>query len=269
MRITRPPGPVLRPFIKTLWAVDATPCVGARRERVLPTGAMHVVFRLSDAPLRLFDDPNGEAARTVGHAIVGGARSSFYVRDVSVPAHSVGAQLHPGAAPLLLGVPGEALAERHTALSDLWGRAADEARARIAEAGSLERKLEVFESILAARLPKIRAMHPAVAEALAHFSADDADVGDVVAHTGYSHRRFIQIFREAVGLTPKLFCRVTRFQRALARAVTGPASWAAVALDAGYSDQSHLSRDFLEFAGLPPGRYRKIAPASSNHVPIL
>jgi transcriptional regulator GlxA family with amidase domain len=181
---------------------------------------------------------------------------------------SVGAQLQPGAAEALLGVSASELAERHTPLVELWGRAAHEVRERLLETAHLERRLEVFESLLAARLPKVRGVHPVVAHALARFAAT-TDVRKIVEESGYSHRRFIALFRQAVGLTPKLYSRVLRFQGALERtAAKSDASWVDLALETGYSDQSHFNREFREFAGLPPGEYRRISPAWTHHVPI-
>jgi AraC-like DNA-binding protein len=76
-------------------------------------------------------------------------------------------------------------------------------------------------------------------------------------------------FREAVGLTPKLYCRVLRFQRALRQLAEHPRiAWIDTALNAGYSDQAHFNRDFRELAGLTPGQYRALAPISANHVPL-
>lgn len=271
MLLRRPPQPALRPFVQLLWASDETATsrpVAAARERVLPTGATHVVFRLSDHPLRLFDDVEQATARTVAHSVVGGARATFYVRDVSQPTCSVGATLHPGAAELLLGVPADELAGRHTPLDDLWGRSAASARERLVEAGSPARQLELFEAMLAERLPRVRGLHPAVALALERFTAS-GDVRAVVQESGYSHRRFIALFRRAVGLTPKLYCRIRRFHDTLERLAADPtASWVDVAMAGGYSDQPHLNRDFREFAGISPGGYRGLSPAQVHHVPI-
>ena len=229
---------------------------------------MHLVFRLSDQPLRLFDDINDRNGRELGYAIVGGARSNFYVRDVSEPTSSVGAQLLPGASEFLFGVPADELAERHTPLEDLWGQSAVDQRDRLLEADSLERRLDIFESLLMARLPRVYGLHPAVAHALERFTTT-ADVGEVVRETGYSHRRFIALFSRAAGLTPKIFCRVLRFQRAVElTAANQSPSRVDVALAAGYSDQPHFNRQFREFAGVTPGEYEQISPPSPNHVPI-
>lgn len=271
MFLTRSPRPSLRPFVRTLWATShPTPpaSIPATRERVLPTGDMHLVFRLSDHPLRLLDDVDGASGHTIGHAVVGGARASFYVREVANPAWSVGAQLGPGAAELLFGMPAGKLADRHIPLDDLWGRSAERVREQLFEARHPERQLDLLESLLAARLPTVRGLHPAVAQALAQFRTAP-DVRAAVDATGYSHRRFTALFREGVGMTPKRFCRVLRFQRVLGRVAEDPtAAWADLALDAGYSDQSHFNREFREFAGITPGEYRSVAPRHSHHVPL-
>jgi AraC-like DNA-binding protein len=83
--------------------------------------------------------------------------------------------------------------------------------------------------------------------------------------SGRSHRSFVELFRRAVGLTPKRYCRVRRFQRALA---LPRGSLGALALAAGYSDQAHFTREFRALAGLTPGEYRRRAPERAHHVPV-
>jgi AraC-like DNA-binding protein len=269
--IQRAPSAVLRPFVRTLWVSDGDrgSATGTeRREHVLPTGGMHIVFRLTGPALRLFEGPQDSIGRTIGTAILGGARSTYYVRDVSEPVSSVGAELLPGAASLLLGVPADEFAERHTPLDALWGPAALEAQERLALAASHDQRFALLESIFASRLPRVRGMHPAIAEALAGFDRR-SDVGALVARSGVSHRRFIALFRATVGLSPKRYARIVRFRSALARAASRSApSWADLALAAGYSDQSHFNREFREFAGVTPGRYHDLAPESPHHVPL-
>src|SRR5690606_7039815 len=117
-------------------------------------------------------------------------------------------------------------------------------------------------------LPRVRAIHPAVAHGLSRLSAG-AGVAATVRESGYSHRRFISLFREVAGFSPKLFARLMRFQRALAL-LHGARSLGLtqVALAAGYSDQAHLTRECVQFAGVSPGEYRARAPRDAHHLPL-
>ncbi len=255
--------PRLRGIVHTLWAAepaaDGPPC----REAVLPTGAIHLVFRLGGPPLRVFADASGRPT-AYGPAVVGGPRTAAYVREAAAT-RSVGALLEAGAASLLLGLPAGELAEQHVDLEGLWGPAAHHAAERLAAAGDAAERLDRFEMLLAARLREGAALHPAVAMALACFERG-ADVGSVVRASGLSHRHFLHLFRDAVGLLPKSHCRVRRFQRALGLLHTRPAIETALAC--GYADQPHFQREFRAIAGLTPGDYLRLAPLQRNHVPL-
>ena len=84
-----------------VWVSDgANASATATRELVLPTGAMHLVVRVSDHLLRIFDDLDDRLGNVVSTAVVGGARTAPYIRDISEPTRSVGAQrVHHCAAP--------------------------------------------------------------------------------------------------------------------------------------------------------------------------
>lgn len=229
---------------------------------------MHLVFRLTDEPLRIYRDADDLEGQTVGVSVVGGPRSAPYIRDISEPSSSLGAMLHPGAGELLFGRPAHELAERHTALTDLWDREASLLRERLQEANTPEAKLDLLELLLSARLPRVRGLNPAVAHALSRFE-ETAEIGEIVRETGYTHRGFLELFKSSVGMTPKLYCRVQRFHRAIDLAAATPErSWAELAQDAGYSDQPHFTREFRELAGISPGEYRRTAPAEPRHVTL-
>ncbi|MCU7370453.1 helix-turn-helix domain-containing protein [Paucibacter sp. O1-1] len=257
--------PPLRAVVEKLWLSDGAAAPAVQREHTLPTGAMSLVLRLSGPPLRLFDS----AARELGLCIVGGARERLYVRAGAASGRAVGAQLRPGASQWLFGVPALELAHCHTPLDQLWGSAAEALRQRLAAEAAPLRVLDLFEAALLARLATPGpALPAAVAFALAAFARGQR-VDAVVQASGFSHRHFNALFGAAVGLTPKAFCRVQRFQTLLAALAADPARpLAQLALDAGYSDQAHMSREFSGIAGLTPGAYRRIAPAQINHVPM-
>jgi AraC-like DNA-binding protein len=266
--LRREPPPVLQPFVSTLWAGEPAADGPAFRERVLPTGHMHLVFRSSTHPLRILDDPEDRGS-SFGHAIVGGVRDGAYLREVLPGGASVGAELRAGACTALFSVPADVLAGRHTTLEDLWGAEAMHACDRIFSARGASARLDVFAEILAARLPRVHGLHPAVAAALAGFR-ESQDVHAMVAASGYSHRHFIAVFERETGLTPKRFCRVQRFRKLLAHAAARPAlPWTELALAHGYSDQPHFNREFRAFAGITPGEYRRAAPRYPHHVPLV
>jgi AraC-like DNA-binding protein len=94
-------------------------------------------------------------------------------------------------------------------------------------------------------------------------------VGDVAARLQLSRRRLAELFTAEVGLSPKRYARVRRFQRARALARQARAAgWGAIALASGYSDQPHLVRDFLAFSGFSPVDLarRSAAPVKEGHV---
>jgi AraC-like DNA-binding protein len=77
-------------------------------------------------------------------------------------------------------------------------------------------------------------------------------IATVADHVGLSSRQFERRFTQAVGITPKLFCRIQRFQRVFPILENEHSGWADAAVRCGYYDQAHLIRDFREFAGKPP-----------------
>ncbi len=266
-RISRAPCGPLRPFVRLLWAVEeSADHVGEdRREHVLPTAHMHLVIRLRQDPLRIYAGPDDCVGTLVGEALIGGARDTFYIRDVSGPQSSVGALLRPGGADALLRVPASELACRHTNLEDVWDAGVASMSSRLAEL-PVAARLDAFEAMLLARLPRVRAMHPAVAQLLSEFTVR-GDVGHAVAETGFSHRTMVGLFRRSVGLAPKAYLRVLRFTRALQHVRAGRAL-ADIASEAGYSDQAHFSREFRTFSGTTPSQYLRTAPADAHHLPV-
>ncbi|OZG71664.1 hypothetical protein BTA51_19905 [Hahella sp. CCB-MM4] len=269
--IRRPAHPSLRPFVKELWALDhcdPVQCQSGEREHVLPTGNMHLAFRLSSSPLKTFSDSQDLEGRTLSLSVLGGIRSRYYIRDISAPSCSVGVVLQPGTASLLFGTPAEELSERHTSVEALWGRESVLVREQLLEASGAEQQLNRMEAILCSRLPATNGLHPVVADALVRFQAMES-VESVVEYTGYSHRHFISLFRQALGITPKVYCRILRFQslmKLLSENIQYP--MADLAQIAGFSDQAHFSRSFKEMSGLTPSKFREIAPPSSHHVKL-
>jgi AraC-like DNA-binding protein len=173
----------------------------------------------------------------------------------------IGVHFRPGGASALLGVPCSELADAHVNLASLWGEAfAAELRERLCEAPTHHVRFRRLEGALMRRLHAQSRQHPVVPFALDCFTRPGvhASVQDVARQFGLSYRRFLTIFTDEVGLSPKLYCRILRFQQAHALAQrTGHIDWAQLALECGFFDQSHLANEFRKLSGLTPTEYQR------------
>jgi AraC-like DNA-binding protein len=163
-----------------------------------------------------------------------------------------GVRFRTGAAGAVLGVPLDAVADARVPLAELWGR---EATDRLAEAAAGNP-----DALLAGLAERLRraAPDPRVRLAVARLRDDpNARPRALAEATGLGERHLRRRFRDAVGYSPRTFGRVVRARRALALLRAGGAP-AAVALDAGYADQAHLTRELRALAGKTPGAVRGV-----------
>ena len=250
------PSAPLAGRIELFWAVEQ-PRREARFERVLPSGTTELVFDLCDA------------ARP---PLIFGPHSEPFEKERAERASFVGIHFRPGGAATLLGVPESEFANSRVGLDAFWGRAALELGARLAETATPAAGLRLLEDVLLARLDRARPQHPGVAYALDELAQVPAprSIGEIGRRAGLSARRFIALFTAQVGLSPKLFARVRRFQRLLQLAHGQPKpNWLQLAICCGYCDQAHLARDFGDFAGVSPGAYVRLRLADPNHIALL
>jgi AraC-like DNA-binding protein len=82
----------------------------------------------------------------------------------------------------------------------------------------------------------------------------DLDIMAVARDIGWSRKHLADRVRDAIGIGPRSFRRLLRFH-SLTRAIGPAPDWAGLAHDIGYYDQSHLIREFREFAGMTPSDY--------------
>lgn len=87
------------------------------------------------------------------------------------------------------------------------------------------------------------------------------NIAQLAHDANMSFRNFRRRFYEQVGVSPKLFCRIIRFNTALTSKLKNPRTdWSTIAHDCGYFDQMHLIKDFKEFAGFSPYNFVKKTP---------
>ncbi|WP_438002267.1 helix-turn-helix domain-containing protein [Sorangium sp. So ce185] len=271
------PGPPLDDFVDCFWLWDGY-TAPAPRERALPSGTLDIIINLREDRLRIFDRDDPESFERFPGIMISGAHAGHFVIDTAPGASVMGVHFKPGGAFPFLGVPAGDLEGRHAALDALWGASAARLRERLLEARGAADRFSALEGALRARATRPLRRHGAVALALRAFEDPTLRaVAEVNARTGLSPKRLIALFHDEVGLGPKAFWRVRRFQAAL-RLMDGrrdarggarrPVRGAEIAAELGYFDQAHLSREFRAFAGLGPSAYLAQEVERPNHVPL-
>jgi AraC-like DNA-binding protein len=181
----------------------------------------------------------------------------------------MGVVFWPGGARAFFDSPADSFYHDSVPLDLIWGSKAGDLRNRLREANTAVEKFRVLERALLDHVDKRFALHAAVLYALGEFKRVPHvhSVREVAKEAGLSRRRFAQLFREQVGLTPKLYCRLHRFQAAVRQISAGaPVDWSDVALAGGYFDQAHLANEFREFSGISPGAYLASERLSASRV---
>jgi AraC-like DNA-binding protein len=269
--LTHIPGPPLSSFVELFWFYDGFPARLHKKERLMPDGSVELVINLNEDETRIYDRENLDQCERLSGGVLCGPHSSFFVIDTAEQDSVIGIHFKPGGAFPFFKLPANELQNQHVSLEDLWGPEARIVRERLLEASTPEIKFQVLEECLLAQTAKPMARHRAVNQALALFRNIHTApaMADVSGQIGLSSRRFIQLFSSEVGLTPKLFCRVRRFQQVLQTLRNGTEfDWAEIAAECGYYDQAHFIHDFKAFSGINPTTYSLQKTEHLNHVPI-
>ena len=267
----RVPRPPLDAFIESIWLYRSDPRPHAL-ERVLPTGAAQLIVNLKEDQTRLYDPKRpGRCVVTAGTVLVG-VQSRYQVIDTSEQEFVAGVAFRPAGTVPFICVPAHETRDADVPLEALWGRRRTAAlRERLLESDGPDAALDALETaLLEVWTPP--GLHPAVTFALTAFERAPLtrSVAAVTDAIGLSAKRFIERFKREVGMTPKRYCRIRRFQRAVAQANQESAvDWPQVALDCGYFDQAHFIHDFRSFAGITPTGYQAARTSFQNHVKFL
>ena len=242
------PAADLAPWIACFWHINGAATSGETfKHRVLPDGCADVVFDLEDIRRR-----GGGLSTVVGPMTAASVVEFRGITDV------VGVRLRPGAAAAFFGVPARALLDCCVSLSDLSELTAilPVSDARLAECAGTNACVDLLTAACRQRVGVLPTPDSIVRYALAKWSPPETlalpSVSALTRDIGLSERAFERRFVAHVGMNPVYFRRLSRFRSVLRLYSMGTRDWAYLAAAAGFSDQSHLIRDFGTFAGLTP-----------------
>ncbi len=253
----RAPRGALGRFVELLWLYDGYVQPHAE-ERLLPMPTTELVIDLRAGT------PASRAAT------VAGPHSEYWVLETSAAASVVGVHFRAGGAFPFFDFPSSELHNLRAPLETLWGLKARSVVEQVLAAPTPDAKFDVLERVLLATARTL-SRHRAVTFALQELSGRPGGrgVAEVTDAIGMSQRRFLDRFRSEVGMAPKLFVRVQRFQAVVETVHTlREVNWAHVAADCGYFDQAHFIHDFRAFSGFTPAAYFALKSEHRNHVPL-
>jgi AraC-like DNA-binding protein len=251
------PAPAVRPFAAwyTGYVQHGLP---PGRHRGLPGPYLTMIVTL-DEPLHIAAHP--DPATPPGHydTLIGGLHTTPAIIAHEGRGAGIQVALSPLGARALFGLPAGELAGADVDAACLLGPLAGELRERVSLAAGWPARFRVVDELLTRRADPARGPAPEVAFAWQRLCASGGTVtpAELARETGWSGRYLSRRFGVEIGLSPKVAARVTRFDRARQRLQdsAGAHPLAALAVECGYYDQAHLSREFAALAGLPPARW--------------
>jgi AraC-like DNA-binding protein len=172
----------------------------------------------------------------------------------------IGVRFWPGRALPFLGIPASELTDLRVDIGNLWPE-----RDAVLERLGAEDPAALpgaFERLLEQRLTGSLAVDRTVDEAVRAIlrARGNLSITSLAPALGVTRQHLARRFAMHVGVSPKMFARVARVRRAVAKArVAAQVDWAALALETGYYDQSHLARDIRELTGRAPTEWLALA----------
>jgi AraC-like DNA-binding protein len=265
------PHPALAPFIKTYW-YTCDPDAIHRHERVLPNGHAQIVISLARDYLTDANHPTDPLQHSPASILLG-IYSRHQQIDTIDLTQLIGIVFHPSGTLPFFPEDTALFTDRETCLNALWGKASENLRNDLRAASTPAQKFDLLDLALRHRLneSRIQRRSRTIDYALARLqhSPGTTTIAALTRDIGISPRRLSQLFREQVGVSPKLYCRIQRFHQAVQQMHSGTdIRWADLALACGYYDHSHFTNDFQAFSGLSPTHYSAAKSQWVNHLRI-
>ncbi len=267
---TRPPCAPLRAWIDSYAFYSGyRPAHGM--ELLLPDGGVDLIIDLTEEPKRIFDQRSFSLKSEFRRGWVSGMRMERLAIQASRGEPMIVVRFKPSGAWPFFDFPMAALTDRVTPLEDVWGGRFHELRDRLLAAASRPARFDVLDRHFmdVGRDGVVVNDYVAHAVAVIEGMTEPPGMKRLAADLGFSQKHVAAMFHKHVGVSPKRYARIVRFQRMLRRLEDGaPRSWADFALGFGFYDQAHLIYEFKAFAGMTPTHYLKSRGDFLNYLPV-
>jgi len=242
-------------------------------DRLLPNGDTEILIDFHDTPQFIYDNDTLKDIQTCNHVWAAGVRTE----PITIPAGSMAAMmvisLKKGRSYPFYPFPVNEIADHVLDADLIWGEEFTLVREQMLETNDIDRRFTIMEAFLLKRFRSNLEPDACVSFAVDEMVRDPSrmNMHRLSARIGYSQKHFIAMFKKRVGLTPKSYLKVMRFQKAvelIERMPSGHVDWVSVSLACGFYDQAHFINDFRVFSGFTPEEYLCRKSAYLNYVPV-
>lgn len=240
-------------------------------DRFLPDGNVNVVIDLTEQPKYIYDNHTLKEIQACRRVWFSGIRNGFITIPSGKDSEMFIINFHKGRAYPFVEMPMDELTDMVVDGQLVMTEEILVIRDKVLEAGDPAGKFARAEEHLVAVFGKRLVRNPFVEYAVGQILRQPRQltIGELTRKVGYSQKHFIHLFRTHVGVTPKSFMRIARFQRVIEGiSANSSPDWVSVASDSGYYDQSHFISDFRHFSGFSPGQYLSSQGDYLNYVAV-
>jgi AraC-like DNA-binding protein len=262
------PAPPLDRFIERIWYWQGE-STWHGKDRIMPDGGGSLIINMAEDEVRNYGGANDDQIERYPGAVFVGAHSRYSVIDAEEQKAVIGISFRPGGTWPFFDPAADELQNSHVNIADLWGSAGRTLRERVLDASTPRARLARLEQELLLQAIRPLQRRPEVEFALEQLTApqDAISIQRLGERCGLSTRRLQRLFAIEVGLTPKLYARIRRFQRMFGRLSERQFEWSELAQACGYFDQSHLIRDCKLISGFTPTELQVRWNGTGHHVP--
>ncbi|MBK8466919.1 MAG: AraC family transcriptional regulator [Chloracidobacterium sp.] len=240
-------------LVKSYWELSyGRDEMSGEPEPVLPDGSVELIFDFCDRFVTYFADG---FTQFQPRSIVAGQLTTRLSIGPSGDTDIFGVRLRPEAGSALLGISMAEIRDQIIDLRSILGSREDELFEKLAAAADFNARIVIFEDFFSAFGETAVSMEMRSCVSAQRSASGSMSVGDCAAYLNWSERRLERAFNEQIGLSPKLFARIIRFQTFLDAIGSNDSTLLDGALKAGYYDQAHMIKDFRNFSGVTPTEY--------------
>jgi AraC-like DNA-binding protein len=240
-------------------------------DRFLPNGDTEILIDFHDTPQYLYDNQTLKEIQACNHVWASGLRTE----PITIPSGNGAAMMviafKKGMAAPFFPFPMDEIRDSVVDADLVWGSEFGELRESLLAEKNVDRRFVMVEEFLLARYQSKLDLNPCVAFAVGEMieRPDALSIRRMNEQIGYSQKHFTDMFRKQIGITPKAYLKILRFQKAVRTIDAVPEiDWGSIASECGFYDQAHFIHDFKHFSGFTPEEYSKIHTHYQKYIPV-